>query len=357
VQTELIRATLTSLYLSRKKSYNQIRDLRICTTNSNSLRSKYWTQKEWVENIMKQWAIQAHDLRKTFGDFVAVDDLSFEVSRGEIFALIGPNGAGKSTTIRMVLDILKPDSGNVSVLGGHLTEDATNRIGYLPEERGLYKNVSLIRLLTYLGQLKGMSRQDAQTRGKALMEQLELGEYVNSKLTALSKGMAQKVQFIATILHHPELIIIDEPFSGLDPVNTGILKDLLYDTMRQDGTAIVMSTHQMLQLQEMAGRMLMIAKGRRVLYGEVDAIRQEYASNALLVTGEGDWSALQGVTLVDGQRNGDILLQLQDTTTADDVLAQIAAGDYRLRRFELAIPGLEEIFIRVAGGEVHDTLQ
>lgn len=298
---------------------------------------------------MSELAIHIENLTKRYGDHVAVDDMSFEVKRGEIFAIIGPNGAGKSTTIRMILDILKPDSGKIAVLGGPLNDKTNDRIGYLPEERGLYKNVSLVRLLTYLGQLKGMSGRDAKTRATELLQQLDLGEYLTQKVTALSKGMAQKVQFIATILHRPELIIIDEPFSGLDPVNTGILKDLLYNTMKEDGTAVVMSTHQMMQLQEMADRMLMIAKGRRVLYGKVMDIRQQYAENALIVAGEGDWSALSGISSVEDQRNGEKLLHLAPNTTPDDVLAAIAAGAYQLHRFERAIPNLEEIFIEVVG--------
>ncbi|MBZ0307046.1 MAG: ATP-binding cassette domain-containing protein, partial [Anaerolineae bacterium] len=173
-------------------------------------------------------AIVAENLTKSYGSHLAVDELSFDVEYGEIFAMMGPNGAGKSTTIRMILDIIRPDSGHVAVLGGALTEAAKDKIGYLPEERGLYKNVPLVQLLTYLGQLKGMSKFDAAHRGSELLERLDLGEYKKSKMTALSKGMAQKVQFIATVLHQPELIIIDEPFSGLDPVNTQVLKDLLY---------------------------------------------------------------------------------------------------------------------------------
>jgi ABC-2 type transport system ATP-binding protein len=299
-------------------------------------------------------AIEVEHLTKYYGDFLAVDHLDFSVERGEIFAMIGPNGAGKSTTLRLILDILKPDEGRIAVFGGVLTEAGKDKIGYLPEERGLYKNVPLIQLLVYLGQLKGMTYQDAKQRATTLLQQLDLGDHLKSKITALSKGMAQKVQFIATILHRPELIIIDEPFSGLDPVNTQILKDLLYDAAQQDGAAIVMSTHQMQQIQEMAGRMVMIAKGKRVLYGEVDDVRRQYAENAVLVVGEGEWEKLPGVLRVqDGSRKGgEVLLYLNDQTTPDDIMQAMAVGDYRVQRFEIAIPSLEEVFIRVVGGEV-----
>lgn len=300
------------------------------------------------------FAIQVENLSKRYGDKVAVDGLSFDVNQGEIFALIGPNGAGKSTTIRIILDIIKADSGRVSVFGAALNDAAKNRIGYLPEERGLYKGVNLLNLLTYLGQLKGMSRHDAQTRAADLLTQLELGDYMKKKVSALSKGMAQKVQVAATILHRPELIIIDEPFSGLDPVNTQILKDMLYKTMQEDGTAVVMSTHQMRQLQEMAHRMLMIAKGQRVLYGPVMEVRQQYAENAVIVVGEGDWARLDGVQSVEPRKNGDMLLHLAPDVSPDHIMQAIASGDYRIQRFELAIPDLEEVFIRVVGGDVRD---
>lgn len=295
-------------------------------------------------------AIRVEHLYKSYGDFQAVDDMSFDVQAGEIFAIMGPNGAGKSTTIRMILDIIKPDRGVIEVLGGPITSATKDRIGYLPEERGLYKNVTLLDMLTYLGQLKGMTRRDAASRATELLERLDLGEHLKSKLTKLSKGMAQKVQFVATVMHRPDLIIIDEPFSGLDPVNTQILKDLLYD-LRDEGRAIVMSTHQMHQLQEMADRMLMISKGRRVLYGPVSEVRQQYAENAVNVVGEGDWQGLPGVTEVIAHKSGEVMLHLADGTTADDVMREIANGDYRLQRFELAIPELEEVFIRVAGGD------
>ncbi len=295
-------------------------------------------------------AIAVENLSKNYGDFLAVDELSFTIERGEVFALLGPNGAGKSTTIRMILDIIKPDTGTIAVLGGPLTDNTKERIGYLPEERGLYKNVPIIDLLVYFGRLKGMSKSDAAAKATTLMEQLELGEHLKSKLTKLSKGMAQKVQFIATVMHDPDLLIVDEPFSGLDPVNTQILRNLLYD-LREQGSAVVMSTHQMVQVEEMADRMLMISEGRRVLYGGVDEVRRQYATNAVIVAGRGDWAALPGVKQASNGKRGDVTLHLDDNTTPDDIMQAMAVGDYQVKRFELAIPGLEEVFIRVAGGE------
>ncbi len=295
-------------------------------------------------------AIRVHEVTKRYGNFTAVDALSFDVSGGEIFALLGPNGAGKTTTIRMILDILRPDTGTIEVLGEPINERSKERIGYLPEERGLYRNVPVLDVLLYLGQLKGMSRQQARTRALALLEEVGLEEHAKSKIRALSKGMQQKVQIIATVLHDPQLVIVDEPFSGLDPVNTRLIKDMLY-RMRANGTTIVMSTHQMHQVEEMADRLLMLNQGRRVLYGAVDEVRGRFARNAVVVEGEGDWAALPGVARVERGENGhSVVLHLADGVTPDDLMVALARGEnYHVRRFELAVPRLDEIFVEVVG--------
>ncbi|MBI5931124.1 MAG: ATP-binding cassette domain-containing protein [Chloroflexi bacterium] len=296
-------------------------------------------------------AIFVQDITKRYGDFTAVDHVHFEVKRGEIFSLLGPNGAGKTTIIRMILDILRPDDGQIQVLGGVLTDATKDRVGYLPEERGLYKNVKVLEMLVYLGQLKGMSAHDARLRAVDLLEHLGLSDNVKSKISQLSKGMQQKVQFIATILHKPELLIIDEPFSGLDPVNTQLIQDLLYE-MKAEGVTIVMSTHQMHQVEEMADRLLMINKGQRVLYGPVKEVRQTYAQNAVIVEGEGNWATVPGVKEVQAGRNGhEAKLMLAPGFKPDDVMQILASRqDYAVRRFELAVPSLNEIFIQVVGG-------
>ncbi|MCY3905792.1 MAG: ATP-binding cassette domain-containing protein [Anaerolineaceae bacterium] len=297
-------------------------------------------------------AIVARDISKSYGRTRAVDGLDFRVERGEVFALLGPNGSGKTTTIRMILDILRPDSGSIAVLGQAAGASIARRIGYLPEERGLYRNAPVLEVMAYLGQLKGMNAKAARSRSLALLERLDLDAHAGSKVRELSKGMQQKVQFAVTVLHEPELIIVDEPFSGLDPVNTQVLETLLRE-MRARGVAIVMSTHQMHQVEAMADRLLMISEGRQKLYGPVGDIRRQFASHALLVEGRGDWSRLAGVRAVDaGDRPGEALLQLESESSPDSVLAAIAAaGDMHIRRFELATPGLSEIFIRVVEGE------
>lgn len=297
-------------------------------------------------------AVSVQHISKSYGDFLAVDQLSFEVFKGEVFALLGPNGAGKSTTIRMILDIIKPDTGKIEVLGGKLTNANKDRIGYLPEERGLYRNVKVLDVMVYLGMLKGMSSASAKSQATALLEKLELSENAKDKVSELSKGMQQKIQFAVTIMHDPELIIIDEPFSGLDPVNRLVIKQMLME-FRQQGKAIIMSTHQMNQVEEMADRLLMINHGRQQLYGRVDEIRSTYALHAIIVKGQGDWSNIPGVIQVDTV-NGDrdeYLLYMDENTTSDKVLANIALdGDKQIERFEHAVPSLDEIFVRVAEG-------
>lgn len=298
-------------------------------------------------------AIVADNISKSFGNFQAVSDLSFEVYPGEVFAMLGPNGAGKSTTIRMILDIIKPDTGRIMVLGGLLNDERKDRIGYLPEERGLYRNVQVLEMMVYLGTLKGLSRQDATTASMALLERLELAEHAKKKVSELSKGMQQKVQFAVTVLHNPAIIIIDEPFSGLDPVNRLVIKDLLIEAARQ-GVAIVMSTHQMNQVEEMADRLVMINNGKRRLYGRLDEIRQEFALHAIVVDGEGEWEQLPGVERVSHNGREGTLLYLKPDVTPDSVLAAIAASpDMRIDRFERAIPSLDDIFIRVVEGQRH----
>ncbi len=297
---------------------------------------------------MTTTTLQIQDINKRYGDYQAVKALSFEVYAGEIFAILGPNGAGKTTTIRMILDIIKPDSGQIEVFGKPFTESTKNRIGYLPEERGLYKSVPVNRLLRYLGELKGMNGKDAEQKGVEWLKRIGLEENIESKVSELSRGMAQKVQFIATIMHDPEFIIIDEPFSGLDPVNTQLIKDIIYE-MRSNGTTIMMSTHQMHTIEAMADRMLMISKGERVLYGKVDDVRQRYAHNAVLVQGSGDWQALEGVQHVEERGRDSVVLHLHDDVAPDTVMARLAnQSGYHIRRYELAIPGLDEIFIEVA---------
>src|SRR5579859_58498 len=295
-------------------------------------------------------AIRVEGVTKRYGKHVAVDNLSFEVHQGEIFSILGPNGAGKTSTIRMILDILRPDSGRIEVLGGPFDESKKERIGYLPEERGLYRGARVSELLAYLGTLKGMTNAAAARRASELLDEFGLGENKKSKVSELSRGMSQKVQFIATIIHKPDLLVIDEPFAGLDPVNTEMIKKIIF-RLKADGRTVVMSIHEMHQVEEMADRLLMIDQGRRVLYGSVDEVRQQYAENAVIVAGQGNWQTLPGVQSVQPDETGrHFTLHLSSATRPDAVLQTIAASpDYRLQSFALAVPSLNDIFIRVAG--------
>lgn len=295
-------------------------------------------------------AVNVQHIAKSYGKFRAVDDLSFNVYGGEIFAMLGPNGAGKSTTIRMILDIMRPDAGSIEVFGGPITDAKKDRIGYLPEERGLYKDVKIIDMMVYLGTLKGLTTKRAREQALALLERVELDEHADKKAKELSKGMQQKVQFAVTVMHEPDLIIIDEPFSGLDPVNTLLIKDLILE-MKERGTAIIMSTHQMYQIEEMADRLLMISRGKQALYGPVDDVRKQYALHAVVVEGEGEWASLPGITHVenDPNRRDARLLFMAPDVTSNDILSAVAANpSISVERFQQAIPSLNDIFIQVA---------
>jgi ABC-2 type transport system ATP-binding protein len=295
-------------------------------------------------------SIEVEHISKSFGPQKAVCDVSFQVEPGEIFGLLGPNGAGKTTSIRIILDIFKPDSGQVAVLGGAMTELKKNRIGYLPEERGLYQDITLERCLTYLASLKGLSEHEAKIRLDSYLERFDLAAHRRKKIKELSKGMQQKAQLIATLVHRPDLVIIDEPFSGLDPINTQMIKDLLVDE-KKNGVTIVMSTHQMQQVEELCDRLVLINRGEVVLYGSLEDIRHQFAADAVLVRVESPLpEQIPGVALQE-RLNGTIKLKLEPGAAPQDVLRWLVAGNVILEQFEIAVPTLDEIFIRVVQGE------
>lgn len=292
------------------------------------------------------YTVEVSNLVKHFGKVQAVADVSFAVEPGEIFGLLGPNGAGKTTTIRMMMDIFKPDSGSVSVFGGPMEQAKKTRIGYLPEERGLYKDQRLENVLVYLTTLKGVDEKTARNRLSGWLERFDLTEHRRKKVKELSKGMQQKAQIIATLLHEPDLIVIDEPFSGLDPVNTRLVKGI-FEEQRQAGKAILMSTHQMHQVEALCNRIVLINEGRSVLYGAVNEIKRNFSGNAIALTGQGDFSNLPGVLDV-RQQNGTWQLALEIGTDPQAVFQALAARpNTRIERFELAEPSLEDIFVNV----------
>jgi ABC-2 type transport system ATP-binding protein len=294
-------------------------------------------------------AVEISHITKSFGSQRAVDDVTFNVDRGEIFGLLGPNGAGKTTTIRILLDIFKPDQGQVAILGGPMTEEKKNRIGYLPEERGLYQDIAVDRCLVYLATLKGLSTEEAQKRVAGYLDRFDLASHRHKKMKELSKGMQQKAQLITTLIHQPELVIVDEPFSALDPINTQMIKDLLRE-QRDQGVCIVMCTHQMHQVEELCDRLVLIDQGRAVLYGKLGEIRKRFSGQDILVRAQAELPSLTGIARVAGH-NGATRLSLSAGVTPQDILRQLVEQNVVVEQFEIAVPTLDEIFIRVVQGE------
>jgi ABC-2 type transport system ATP-binding protein len=292
-------------------------------------------------------AVEVSHIVKSFADKVAVNDLSFSVAQGEMFGLIGPNGAGKTTTIRMMMDIIKPDSGDVTVLGEKLSEASKNKLGYLPEERGLYRKLSVLDSIVYLASLKGMDRHSAEEKANDLLDQTGMLPHKRKKIEELSRGMGQIIQFIVGIIHDPELVVLDEPFAGLDPVNTELLKEMLFD-LRNQGKAVILSTHQMNEIEELCDRILMINHGRSVLYGNLAEIKAKYRSNAVLLEFEGELGEVPGVTEKRTHR-GYVELVLDGNTAPQQVLERLVGTGIIVNRFEVATPPLNEIFLRVVG--------
>jgi ABC-2 type transport system ATP-binding protein len=290
-------------------------------------------------------SIEIDQISKSFGSIQAVDDVSFTVEAGEFFGLLGPNGAGKTTTIRIMLDIFKPDKGTVQILGGPMTEGKKNRIGYMPEERGLYQDVSLESCLVYLASLKGMKKADIQKKLNFYLDKFDLAAYKHKKVKELSKGMQQKAQIIITILHDPELLLIDEPFSGLDPVNTQMVKDLLRDLHLQ-GTTVIMSTHQMHQVEELCDRILLVNHGQSLLYGRLDEIQRNFSGHAVLVRTVQPLPELPGVISIE-KVNSSLKLNLAGDVSPQSILHALIDQNISVEQFEIALPGLDEIFIRV----------
>ena len=292
-------------------------------------------------------AVEVSHVVKSYADKAVVNDLSFSVAQGEICGLIGPNGAGKTTTIRMMMDIIKPDSGEVTVLGEKLSEASKNKLGYLPEERGLYRKLTAIDSIVYLASLKGMDRRSAEKRAVELLDQTGMLPHKGKKIEELSRGMGQIIQFIVTIVHSPELVILDEPFAGLDPVNRELLKGMVAD-LRSQGKAMILSTHQMNEVEELCDRILMINHGRSVLYGKLSEIQSRYRSNSVLLEFEGKLEELPGVT-EKRPHKGYVELVLDGKTTPQQVLERLVSSGIVINRFEVATPPLNEIFLKVVG--------
>ena len=292
-------------------------------------------------------AVEVNHLVKSFSGKTAVNDLSFSIVPGEIVGLIGPNGAGKSTTIKTILDFIKPDSGDVMIFGDPLNEASKNQLGYLPEERGLYKKLAAIDLIIYLASLKGMDRHSAEKNANELLHQTGMLSNKKMKIEEMSKGMGQMIQWIVTIIHDPKLIILDEPFSGLDPVNTDLLKRTL-GNLRDRGKAIILSTHQMSEVEELCDRILMINNGCAVLYGNLKEIKSIYRNHSVLVDIKGELGELPGV-IEKRPHKGFVELVLDRDTTPQQVLEKLFNRGLKVNRFEMATLSLNEIFLKMVG--------
>ena len=294
-------------------------------------------------------ALSLHDVTKTYGRFTAVDRLSLSVPAGQIVGFLGPNGAGKTTTIRMIMSILYPDTGEIRVLGHPRAIDVKDRIGYLPEERGLYRKMTVDQTLRYFGKLKGLHSRGLRSRIGQCLESVGLADWRYKKVETLSKGMSQKLQFVATILHAPELVILDEPFSGLDPLNLDLLKDLVVD-LREQGCTVVFSTHQMDQAQRLCDRLVLINRGRKLIEGTMEEIRARFSSHIVYLEGEGDFASLANLDgVLDSEFTaGYARLEIGEDTAPDAILRR-AIDVARLSRYEIQRPDLHEIFVRLVG--------
>lgn len=285
------------------------------------------------------------NVTKQFDSFVAVQDLSFEVSESSIFGLLGPNGAGKTTTIRMIVDIFAPDSGEVRVLGDRVSHTLQQRIGYLPEERGLYKKMKVGEQLLFFAELKGLNAAEASKRIDTWLEKLQLSDWKNKKSMELSKGMQQKVQFIATVLHDPDLLILDEPFSGLDPVSVDVLKAAILE-LKARGKSVIFSTHQMEQVEQMCDDICLINRSRKVLGGSLREVKARYGRNTIIMDYEGPDGFLQARQIKHLKRYPNYVeIRMEDGADAQQILQQAVSGGARVNRFELVEPSLHEIFI------------
>jgi len=290
-------------------------------------------------------SVELRDVRKQYGEFVAVDALSFAIPRGSIFGLLGPNGAGKTSTIRMMIGITAPDSGEVRLFNEPFARSHLDRIGYLPEERGLYRKMKVQDQLAFFAQLHGVPAAEAMRRAAQWCEKLDLSGWMTKKVEELSKGMQQKVQFIAALLHDPEFIIMDEPFYGLDPVNSSLLKDVLLD-IKKSGKTILFSTHRMDQVEKLCDSICLINRGRPVLQGELRDIKARYGRRDVQIAYEGDGSFLSSSRLIEALNDygNYVEVRLKPGADAQDLLREVSAR-VRVNRFELVEPSLEQIFI------------
>ncbi len=294
--------------------------------------------------------LNVQGITKMYDEFRAVDGVSFSIEEGQLFGLLGPNGAGKTTTMRMIMNIIIPDEGKIELFGQPFSDELKDRIGYLPEERGLYPKMKLLAHLQFLGEMKGLSGTEARQKALEWLERFDLLKWADNKIQDLSKGMQQKVQFIGTILHQPQLIIMDEPFSGLDPINTKFLKDILLE-LKRSGRTIILSTHLMDQAEKLCDAICLINRGKVVLHGPLDEIKATYSRNAVILeySGDGDFIArLPFVEKVNDYGNY-MEVRLRAEASPQELFRELARHPIQVKRFEAAETSLNDIFIEIVG--------
>ncbi len=297
------------------------------------------------------------NVTKRYDGHTAVDDLSLVVEPGGIYGLLGPNGAGKTTTIRMIMNIIQPDEGSIDIFDAPLSEKTKEKIGYLPEERGMYRKMKVLDHLVFLGEIKGIDRSTAVMRANEWLDRVELGDWRDKEVEALSKGMQQKIQFISTVLHDPQLVILDEPFSGLDPINTQILKDIII-TMKNEGRTVILSTHLMDQVEKLCERICLINKGRKVLEGKLSELKLKFSKNVVSMRFSGDKKILEGYPDVEkiSEFGNDLSINLKDGADPNRILS-FAIEKGQVERYEIGEISLHDIFIikvKEKGGELDE---
>lgn len=292
--------------------------------------------------------LRVENVIKKFGDYAASNDVSFKMRKGTVLGLLGPNGAGKTTLIRMITNIISPDSGTIYFNDKPVSSNIQNKIGYLPEERGLYKKLKVIEQLEYFGMLKGLNKHDASKSAKSWLARMGASGWENKKIQELSKGMQQKVQFISTVLHNPEFLILDEPFSGFDPINTELLKNIILE-MKSNGTSLILSTHVMAQAEELCDEICMINKGKLVLNGNISHIKSSYGKNTVVIEFSGENNFLNELEDIDilSKTNNRAEFKINEKSSNNRRLIEQINNAVDLHKFELALPSLHEIFIEV----------
>lgn len=298
-------------------------------------------------------AVELRAIDKSFGKLKAVENLTLDVPRGSVYGFIGPNGSGKTTTLRMIMNIYAPDAGTIRVFGEELHGACTDRIGYMPEERGLYKRMKVRDVLRFYGELK--NGVDVKREVDRWLERLELADWATKKVEALSKGMAQKVQFIATVVSRPQLVILDEPFTGLDPVNVDVMRDAVLE-LQADGTTVIFSTHDMNVAERMCDFIFMIFRGRKVLDGTLASIQDRYGADTIRIRTQGRGAALRGLAGVEKVSDFGQVHELRVSGERDpqEIVAEVMSRA-RVESFELARPSLHDIFVRIAGPAARET--